>query len=274
MSRCGTGTIALVCATAVVLVAVVAIILIWKLKTAQRKTTSWTIALLANEPYLERAKATIVECRERGDWTDDIVLMVPASLVTDVNLLVFATLHKVHLFQLPARNCNTVIEAWKRNKGDGSYEYMMSRTFIFMKFYFFDVFFKKWDVVFAMDAGMIVFGKLHTWGLRGQFSFQMLDAPSRLALSEYDLDGDDYFQSCILVYDTRILKKNTVDDLFSLAEQFPGARGDQPILNLYFMCKLGLWRQIPLRDQSGFLYDFMARSGFQNTDYRLLKISA
>jgi len=254
--------------------------------------TSWVLVLLANEPYIERAKKTITECRFIGDWQDDIVLMVPRSLISNSGLVRFASERNVQLFELPAHNCDAIINVWMKNKGNRNYDYMMSRTFIFMKFYIFDVFFKKWDVVFAMDAGMHVFNRLHifkevcqpdniiyahsdayptyVWRLRGQFSFEMLDTSSQLSLSKYSLDID-YFQSGVLIYDTRIIEAKTVDGLFRLAEQFPSARGDQAILNLYFNCERGLWRQIPLRNEDGFLYDSKQRAHFMKTDYRLLK---
>ena len=254
--------------------------------------TSWVLVLLANEPYIERAKKTIIECRVMGDWQDDIVLMVPNSLIGDSELVRFANERNVQLFELPARNCDAIINLWRRSQHNLHYDYMMSRTYIFMKFYLFDVFFKKWDVVFSMDAGMHIFNRLrvfkeicqpaniiyahsdayptYVWNLAHQFSTDLLDESSRLALSKYKLDIN-YFQSGVLIYDTSILEEKTVENLFALAEQFPSARGDQAIMNLYFNCERKLWRQIPLRNEDGFLYDSKQRDDFQKRDYCLLK---
>ena len=255
---------------------------------------SWALVLLANEPYIERAKTTIIECRGIGDWQDDIVLMVPKTLMTDSSLALFAKEQRVQLFELPSKNYSAVLDLWTKNKHISDYEYIKSRTFIYMKFYLFDMFFKKWDVVFYIDAGMKVFGKLspfkticepqnclyaHSdsypkfeWKLHRQFSFELLNGEQRDALNEYNLDVD-YFQSTMIIYDTTILEDSIVDDLFELIEKFPSARwGDQPILNLYFNCTRGLWRQIPLRSQEGFLYDYLQREGYSKSDYLMLKM--
>jgi lipopolysaccharide biosynthesis glycosyltransferase len=254
---------------------------------------SWVLALIANEPYIERAKTTIVECREIGDWCDDIVLMVPRTLMTDNALAVFAKEHRVQLKELPSKNYNTVLDLWEKNKGSCDYEYIKSRSFIYMKFYLFDMFFKQWDVVFYIDAGMKVFNSLNSfkivcepqnclyahsdsyptfeWKLHGQFSFELMSAEHKEALRGYNLDID-YFQSTLIIYDTVILEESIVEELFSLVEQFPSTRrGDQPILNLYFNCAKGLWRQIPMRYENKLLYDYRQRDSFLKTDYCLLK---
>jgi hypothetical protein len=260
--------------------------------------TSWVLILLANEPYIERAKTTIMECRSTGDWQDDIVLMVPSTLISDNSLLLFAGEQRVQLKELPTRNYNNILELWSSPQNNSSYDidcdYIKSRTFIYMKFYLFDMFLKKWDVVFYIDAGMKVFGKLspfkticepqnclyaHSdsyptfqWKLHGQFSYEILSADQRAALNEYNLDND-YFQSTLIIYDTNILEESMVEDLFKLAERFPSSRrGDQPILNLYFNCTNGLWRQLPLRNREGFFYDYHQRGGHSIYDYLLLKM--
>ena len=110
------------------------------------------------------------------------------------------------------------------------------------------------------------------WKLHRQFSFELLNGEQRDALNEFNLDVD-YFQSTMIIYDTTILEDSIMDDLFELIEKFPSARwGDQPILNLYFNCTKGLWRQIPLRSQEGFLYDYHQREGYSKSDYLMLKM--
>jgi hypothetical protein len=255
---------------------------------------SWVLALIANEPYIERAKRTIAECRDTGGWQDDIVLLVPVSLMTDTSLTLFAKELRIILKELPNRNYKNILDLWAKNRQHDDNDYIKSRSFIYMKFYLFDMFFKQWKTVFYIDAGMRVFDKLspfktlcepqnclyaHSdsypkfeWKLHRQFSFEILSAEQRAMLNEYNLDID-YFQSTLLIYDTNILEDTIVDDLFELVEQFPSARwGDQPILNLYFTCVRGLWRQIPLRHEKGFLYDYHQREGYTISDYVLLKM--
>ena len=76
------------------------------------------------------------------------------------------------------------------------------------------------------------------------------------------------------IYDTSILEDNTVDRLFELNEKYPIAkRMDQGILNLYFNCEKKLWKQIPIKDKEGFLYDYHERNDYKKNDYLILKIS-
>jgi hypothetical protein len=74
------------------------------------------------------------------------------------------------------------------------------------------------------------------------------------------------------IYDTAILEPDTVKRLFELSEKYPIAiRMDQGILNLYFNCERGLWKQISVSDSTGFLYDFHERNGHLTKDYLILK---
>ena len=47
---------------------------------------------------------------------------------------------------------------------------------------------------------------------------------------------------------------------------------DQGILNLHFNCERNLWKQMPIKDESGFLYDYLCRKNYSNKDYLMLKI--
>jgi hypothetical protein len=254
---------------------------------------SWVLVLLSNEPYIEKAKVTIIAARGIGNWQDDIVLLIPRSLESNADLVSFASTYAVELRVLPDRNTDKIIDFWSKFPTHRHHDYIMSRKYIFMKFYIFDVYFKKWDVAFYMDSGCVINGRLarfkesceavnciyaHSDGypwyeikLERQFAIELLDSTRRAELKKYDLDID-YFQTTMCIYDTRILEPNTVDALFDLNERFPvGMRMDQPIINLYFTCMRKLWHQIPLKDDDGFLYDFCERNDWQPSDYLLLK---
>ena len=89
--------------------------------------------------------------------------------------------------------------------------------------------------------------------------------------TEFSLDIDS-FQSTIMIYHTGIIEPTTVQDLYGLLNKYPTAnRNDQGILNLYFHCKKHMWKQLPLRDEEGYLYDFLQRHGLAKVDYLMLK---
>ena len=76
----------------------------------------------------------------------------------------------------------------------------------------------------------------------------------------------------MFIYDTKILEEDTVNKLFELNNEYPIAvRMDQGILNLHFMCERDIWKQLPLKDEKGFLYDFQERDGHARKEYLILK---
>lgn len=248
--------------------------------------SQWAIVLFCNEPYINKTMQTIYEIRTIGQWGDDIILMIQNE-DCNKNLTEFITKYDVKIFNLPYKDVSPILQSWDMNKSHPNYEYIMSRTFMYMKFYVFSIYFRKWDTIFYMDAGISIHGPLsrmkntcqpthciyaHSdaypffeWKLRGQFT---LGDPERIE-KEYDLDID-YFQGTMFIYDTRIIEDDTVDGLFDLAFMYHfSTRMDQGILNLYFNCKKKLWKQIPVKDHEGFLYDFLRRS---NSEYLLLKM--
>ena len=91
-------------------------------------------------------------------------------------------------------------------------------------------------------------------------------------LNTYDFTSD-YFQTTMFIYDTKIIEDNTVKRLVELAHMYPNAPTmDQGILNLYFTCERKLWKQIPIEDDKGFLYDYHERPGYRARDYLILKM--
>jgi hypothetical protein len=256
---------------------------------------TWAIVLVSNEPYIERALQTILEIRHNGKWEDDIVLMIPERIIAIEQMREFALQYRITLRKVKEINILPIIEHWKKFPSNPDYEYVMSRDFIYNKFQIFDTYFKNWDVIFYLDSGAKIHGELermkkmceptncmyahsdayptYEWKLSTQFCFDMLSRDEEEAMkSIYNFDSD-YFQTTICIYDTNILEETTVDRLYELAFKYPITRRmDQGIINLYFLCEKNLWRQIPVRDEKGFLYDYLTREGYNRGDYLILKI--
>jgi hypothetical protein len=255
---------------------------------------SWVLVLIANEQYISRALETIIQARTVGKWTDPIVLLHEYSIVFSNHILKVLEQLQISTVKLPNRNVSKVREIWQDKQEHENYSYIMSRPFIYQKFNMFHIFFKQWDVVFYLDAGCQIQGDLnrmkttaepdnivyahsdayptYEWKLERQFCLDI--APHEMIKelkSNYKLDCD-YFQTTLMIFDTKIIQEDTVERLFELAEKYPVSfRMDQGIINLYFLCERKLWKQLPLHDEQGFLYDFHEREGCLRKQYLILK---
>lgn len=259
--------------------------------------SKWTLVLLCDNFYLTRCLDTISSCRQIGSWEDDIVMLVdPTVNLEDPFLKSQAKLLQIQIRQLPPLDTSiseVIHSAWSSKKSQPHYHEVTSKLVQYLKFYLFDPWFKQWDAVFYIDAGMRIYGDLnrmkaacipepgflyvHSNGypnydtpgtLRRQFDMSLDESITEQLESHYDLNLDS-FQSTTIIFNTASIEDSTISDLFALTRAFPVAnRNDQGILNLYFY---GRWKQLPLRDAEGWLYDFLERNGHQKVEYLMLK---
>jgi hypothetical protein len=256
--------------------------------------TSWVLVLLTNKSYFEKAYKTIIDARQIGDWQHDIVLLVSNELYVDEKIHAIVKPYNVELRKLPERSFQKVIDLWKNYPHDIDYEYVLTRHYMLMKFYVMDVYFKRWKYVFYIDSGACIQGRLqrltvaatpenclyahsdsyptYETTLLSQFCLEKLQDPKlRVELLQNNLNCN-YFQSTIMIYDTSIIDENTVEQLFSLIDTYPITRRcDQGIFNLHFLCHKNQWKQIPIQDDKGFLYDFHERDDNKKNMYLILK---
>lgn len=266
-----------------------------------KKNARWALTFVANEVYFQRAIETISEARTKGNWRDAIVLFVPQELASQPRVEEITRYFQVTLNILPSRDLSPILSKWNSGISSTSPEttvsdftYAKARPFIYMKFYMFSTLLRTYDFIFYLDAGCKIQGDLnrfknvctdtsclyahsdayprYEWKLRGQFLLEDLPEDERdLFEMRYSLDTD-YFQSTLMIFHTKIIQDTTVEELFALAEASPiSRRMDQGIFNLYFLCQKALWKQIPLRDSVGFLYDYHSRPGQAPDDYCVLK---
>jgi len=253
----------------------------------------WAFCLFCNEPFIEKAFQTIYDCRTRGEWKDDIILLVSSGLFNRQDVKDMAVKLKVILREIKDRSFDKIMEFWKKIPSHSQYNYIITHEFMYNKFHVFDSYFKQWDFIFYLDSGARIHGSLermkqfepdnciyghsdiypnYTNTLSNQFDFTIMTPHEKFEiLYNYNL-SIDYFQGTMFIYDTQIIEENTVERLFELANKYPSAiRMDQGILNLYFTCERKLWKQIPIKDKVGFLYDYHERPGFRGRDYLILK---
>ena len=255
----------------------------------------WVLVLVADYQYMKWAYLTVQMARTTGEWTEDIVILCPPDMVDQSPWKELAEQWHVTYKPIPPRDMTEISNPWLSPQAQDypEYYYIAVRPNIYYKFYIFDEYFKAWDVVFYVDASCRIQHPLsrfqttcepqmclyahsncyptYEWKLKQEFMEPLFDASGYdLFQRTYDLERE-YFQSTILLYDTRILKPGTVDRLFELAAKYPTTRGDQGILNLYFQFEHACWTQIPLRDEQGWLYDFHERGSHKQEEYCILK---
>jgi len=255
---------------------------------------SWVLVFFSNRPYIHKAIETIRQARSVGKWTDDIVLMLSSDLYNDSEFQDLGVSLRLILREVSERDTSSVLNVWKKHPENPHYEYVINRGFIYNKFQIFDVYFKKWDIVFYLDSGARIQGPLermkiacepnnclyahsdayptYKWKLERQFLLELLEDRAEFVATYGSYLDKNYFQSTIVIYDTNIIEPGTVNQLYALNKKYPVAmRMDQGILNLHFLCERNLWRQLPVVDMIGFLYDYHVRNGINKQEYLILK---
>ena len=82
--------------------------------------------------------------------------------------------------------------------------------------------------------------------------------------------NDDYFQTTIMLYDTKIIENDTYDNLLNLLIEYPiSITNDQGIIALYFTNIKPLFKQIKTHNEFIYFYDYLSRNN--NNKYIMLK---
>jgi lipopolysaccharide biosynthesis glycosyltransferase len=225
---------------------------------------------VCDENYFIKYQITARQIREKGKWTDDIVCL-PSALLAEQQA--FKDLNEELKINCEVLPLLSVDEDKKKN----------GKVFQYHKYHVFDTLFKKWDYVFYVDVGMDVRGDLNRFKklsfeenkiyahsdsfptyqskLTGQFS------------GPIENGGCDYFQTTMFIYHTSLTNENTVGELVELTNKLPAALwNDQGVIAYYYCVQNPKWIQVPLRDEQGFLYDYIPRIWFPPQTYVMLKM--
>ena len=252
------------------------------------------IILMFDKKFLKKARATIDLIRDIGLYAGDIVCIISddlkghPGLPRGRNVIVehFKELDKSKILfppqkqPLDAENKKLVQECFP----------MAFKSIHYHKFYCAHTYFKeRYRKCLYLDTGMQIYKPLdkiinldcgdkflahsdsypeHKTKLNGHFDkviFPRLFV--KLAL-EYDLDVDS-FQATMFMFNTKIIKDDTFDELWRLANLYINSKtNDQAIWNLYFKEQ---WEQIKIKDDETYYYDFYVRDGLLENDYIMIK---
>jgi hypothetical protein len=232
------------------------------------------VVLLCNKNYFPKFLQTVSELTSRGNYHGDICLLIGNDLVGDellnneviknnrVIIQHFPDLQFPDSFLKDTRKLPT-----------------FHKQFQYNKFHVFNTYFKHWDTLLYIDCGMSIYSDIrpiletrqmgtllahsdaypnYAWKLRDQFK---KDKKYYKKLREkFNLDTD-YFQTTMMLFDTSIIQENTFNDLYQLTLEYPISRtNDQGIIALYFTHIVPVWKQIPVRNEVTFFYDFFKRN--------------
>lgn len=238
---------------------------------------------VCNFRYLDKFIITCTNLVEIGNYSGPIVLIVGKDLPNIDN-------HPfIKEYSICVLHCNEVEfpqhiydKIQKTNTECGKSGF---KLFQYHKFHLFTPYFKQWDYIFYIDCGAKIYAPVspilacakplkllahsdaypdYKWKLKDQFPVnpQLVEELGK----KWDLNAD-YFQSTIMLFDTKLIYENTFNQLYLLASKYTNSgTNDQGILNLYFADS---WEQIALGDAETYYYDFNIR--YQDKPYIMTK---
>ena len=107
----------------------------------------------------------------------------------------------------------------------------------------------------------------YVWKLKDQFDHNQ--EKYYKILSEKINLNIDYFQTTIMLYDTKIIEPETFQNLINLLLEFPiSITNDQGIIALYFTCINPHFKQLKIYDDDTYYYDYLSRGPYK---YIMLK---
>lgn len=230
------------------------------------------IVFVANIPYMSKFYETCRQLRTNGQYEGDIVLII-GNDQKEIELNDFIHEFKVQLKFFP----DIIFPPKFMTSLETLHSDRLDKFFQWHKLNVFHPFFKKWEFVFYIDCGMTIHHPVQPiincaiknkflahsdgygsgWDLSSQFdhnhhTFSKLSQTYNLAI--------DFPQTTIMLFDTDIIKQNTINEIIELATEYPCSRtNEQGIIALYFIYIHPLWEQIKLGDTTRMYYDYCPR---------------
>jgi hypothetical protein len=248
------------------------------------------IILVFNKNYLEKANDMILNIRNIGKYYDDIVCIVSDDLKNCDNII-YKNSDNVIIKKFDEIDRSNEINILKNNRiGDGR---EINKTIQWHKLYCFHKYFKEnYKKCLYIDVGMHIFKPLEKifniecdnnllahsdayptfkWKLNIQFNSEIFPEQYIELSKKYDLNVD-YFQSGIMLFNTSIINDDTFDNLIDLSKKYIISKtNEQGILNIYFNCIHKQWKQLPIKDNDTYYYDYWERFNLSKNDYIMLK---
>jgi hypothetical protein len=240
------------------------------------------IVFVCNDKYLDKFIQTCNELITIGKYTGDICLIIGDDLKDqDIEHNVFFIARnniKVKYFPdiIFPKDFHNVNKKMKLH--DNIYA---DKRFPWHKLHLFSSYFKQWNYILHLDCGMGICNNIDPLIQLFQDNriLAMTDSYppcNRKLIENFDLRigyeyfkklinnfniNVDYFQTSIMMYDTRIIEKKTLNDLYELSVNYPFCKtNDHGIISLYFTNINPVWTVLPLRKRDTYFYENCTRN--------------
>ena len=253
--------------------------------------------------YLDKAKKTIEDIRVNGQFFGDLVVMTDGLFKIDPRYVMRMNLTIKEYPDIDTSELIKKIRAHPFHDTDGR---ELTKLKQWNKFYVFDTYFKQWDFVLFVDAGLRIFDKIDffyqqfrenaivamddghpefTKKFTSQIELSNIPIVDKLS-SIYDINSS-YFLNCIFLFDTCLIKRDTLSDtilieqntvlaekstlsnLIDMMNEYPICKtNEMAIMNIYFH-KSWIPMNIYLRNR--ILFDWTEREDNTWQQYVALK---
>lgn len=245
---------------------------------------------LSDEKYSTKAFQTIRELRGRGRWTGEIVYItvdfVPsAEWLKELNVTIHPVTHIDTRHLVEQLTANPIGPS-----DDGRH---LGKLVQWDKLYTFSDFFRQWNRVVFLDAGLRIFDSVEPllalpWkgclmapddsdpydnGNRFQCQLHLDKNPpvAEALLAEFgkEILTQKYFLNCIFMYDTALLDHCGMKDLVAAMNAYPICHcNEMTIMNLLFTFKLGVWKPFPQRVGYQYLFGWCEQNYKERPTWR------
>lgn len=259
--------------------------------------TSTVFTLVTDNNYLYRAKKTIIDLRSTGQWHGDLVLICVDMEELNKN---FSDYYNITVKKFPSVYEKTELVKILHYSTfldtiDGR---EITKTNQWEKLHVMDDYFKQWDRVVFIDAGLRILDNVHESVLKldykGKFlapddggNFTQLPNPDKLFhtqisnsntnviktlqsdIPSVDLNGS-YFLNCMWVYDTSILEVCSKEEMICGILKYPICKtNEMALMNIFINFKYGLWERFPVKAANGkILFDWSERNNPSPSTWR------
>lgn len=228
-----------------------------------------TFVLVTDQNYFFKASVTIHDLRTVGKWEGDLVL-----ITIDFNLEEeYKRQNNIQEVKFPQIDKTELLKQIGENGFENSDKRELNKLNQWEKFHVFDEYFRRWQRVVYLDAGLRVLDDVKYIleldyknkilapidGLRPFDIFQhQIDHKNAEKIEEMKEEfGEEIFPShfmlnCMWVYDTEILNICSKDELIKAMNKYPVCRtNEMGIMNLLLHFKYKLWERFPFTASHG-----------------------
>lgn len=231
------------------------------------------IVTLCDENYFGKAIQTIRDIRGIGQWSGDLVL-ISVGFTPPQDL---CEKYGVQTVQFPNIPIQSLIDYYKANPlSIATLDARETKKGTqWEKLHVFDVYFRQWDCVLFMDAGLRVLDSVDaffslnwkgrimalddTWNdpnKKFRCQVEMTNNPSAVEalISTYGAGilDESYFLNCIWIFDTSLITDSSKQEMVDIMNKYPVWRtNEMGVMNIFFHFHLRAWTPFPTMAKNG-----------------------